>query len=60
MDFPLYIQKNLAGEGYIFNLKKFLKKPTFPKYAKVLVVTCMKLKSEKCQITPNNPPSYLY
>ena len=52
MDIPPYFQK----VKYIFWPEFFLKKANFPKYALVLVVTCRKLNSEKCTITPATPP----
>ena len=45
---------DLTGVGFFFFAKQNLKTPNTPKYA----VTCRKLKSEKCPITPGYPPSY--
>ena len=46
--FPIGFSKsNLTLVGFIFG-KKNLKKPKTQKYGQVLVVTCWKLKSEKC------------
>ena len=42
--------------GFSFFGGKNLKKPNTLEYAQVLVVTCRKLKSEKCPTTPTNPP----
>ena len=55
MDFPSYFQKNyLTGVGYI-SWQNNSEKPNTSEYAQVFVVTmlltCWKLKSEKCPIT---------
>ena len=51
--FPnVFSKSDLAGVGYIFMLKIFLKKPNFLKYAHVLVVACRKLKSNSARWPP--------
>ena len=59
MDFPLYYLQVIRPRKGHFLAQTNLKKQNTKKYALVLVVACLKLKSEKCPKNPANQKNHI-